>query len=108
MATVAVMSVLGLCCTGFAKNTWISCTVDSVAVFASRIHVKCAEGHSGIYYFAYPTTDDADANRFLGTLNTAYTLGTTLSILYDPADTSGTSYGCLAADCRPFKALAFN
>jgi hypothetical protein len=30
-----------------------------------------------------------------------------LTVWYDPNTTSGTSFGCLASDCRPIDGLAF-
>jgi hypothetical protein len=86
--------------------TWVTCTPNNVAAFSNRIHVRCNESYSGIRYFAYPTTNAAAAARFLSLLASAQVAGHTLQILYDPADTSGTAYGCLASDCRPLQAVA--
>ncbi|NOZ06227.1 MAG: hypothetical protein GXP41_07745 [Chloroflexi bacterium] len=86
--------------------TWGDCTPARVAVFATRIHVKCAAGISGIWYFAYPTSDAAGAARVLSVLNSALVTGRTLVILYDPSDTtSGPPIGCAASDCRLLQAL---
>ncbi|GAB4534559.1 MAG: hypothetical protein Fur0018_24470 [Anaerolineales bacterium] len=86
-------------------STWVTCTPNNVAVFSERIHVKCNESYSGVRYFAYPTTNAAATARFLSLLTSAQVAGHTLSILYNPADTSGTAYGCAASDCRPFQAV---
>ncbi len=86
-------------------STWVTCTPNNVAAFSNRIHVRCNESYSNIRYFAYPTTNAAAAARYLSLLTSAQVAGHTLSILYDPADTSGTSYGCLATDCRPIQAV---
>lgn len=89
-------------------STWVTCTPNQVAAYSSRIHVRCNESYSGIRYFAYPTTNAAAAARYLSLLTAAQVAGHTLSILYDPADTSGTAYGCAAGDCRPLQAVALN
>ncbi|NMO21021.1 hypothetical protein HPC49_45355 [Pyxidicoccus fallax] len=78
-----------------------SCTPANVAVYSSRIHVKCAASVAGgIWYFALPTSDTAHANRMLSLLSTALAGGRTLSIDYNPSSTAGTSIGCLSSDCR--------
>ncbi|MGC8779839.1 MAG: hypothetical protein ACP5UQ_03150 [Anaerolineae bacterium] len=87
-------------------STWVSCTPNSVAAYSNRIHVRCNESYSGIRYFAYPTTNAAAAARYLSLLTSARVAGHTLQILYDPADTGGTAYGCAAGDCRPIQAVA--
>ena len=86
-------------------STWVTCTPNQVAAYSSRIHVRCNESYSGIRYFAYPTTNAAAVARYLSLLTSAQVAGHTLSILYDPADTSGTAYGCAASDCRPLQAV---
>ena len=89
-------------------STWVTCTPNQVAAYQNRIHVRCNESYSGIHYFAYPTTNAAAAARYLSLLASAQVAGHTLSILYDPADTSGPAYGCLAGDCRPIQGVALN
>jgi hypothetical protein len=86
---------------------WVSCTPITVAVYVNRIHVKCAAAIGGVQYFAFPTTDSASASRFLSVISAAQVAGRTLTILYDPADTSGTAYGCQASDCRAMQAASF-
>lgn len=87
--------------------TWYRCTPANVATFPSRIHVKCTAATSGgIWYFAYPARDTANASRFLSLLSTAAVAGKQVDILYDSADTSGTTYGCAASDCRPISGVA--
>jgi hypothetical protein len=87
--------------------TWISCTPANIATYDSRVHVKCSAAVGGIQYFAAPTSDSENAARILSVISTARVAGRTLSILYDPADLSGASYGCLTDDCRPIIAVAF-
>ena len=88
--------------------TWVNCTPDNVAVFSNRIHVHCKQSYSGIRYFAYPTSDAASVARVLSVLISAQVAGHTLQILYDPADRSGSSYGCNVSDCRHFEAVALH
>ena len=88
-------------------NVWTTCTPVNVTVFTNRVHVKCAQSASGIYYFASSTQDAASAARFLSILGTAQAAGRTLSIWYNPADTSGAAWGCQSNDCRRMQAAAF-
>jgi hypothetical protein len=78
-----------------------SCTPTNVAVYPSRIHVKCAASVAGgIWFFALSTTDTAHTNRMLSLLTTALAGGRTLAIDYNPSTTAGTAIGCLSTDCR--------
>jgi len=85
---------------------WVNCTADNVAVYSERIHVQCKESYSGIRYFAYSTSNATSVARFLSVLTSGQVSGHLLKILYDPADHSGTAYGCNANDCRPIIAVA--
>jgi hypothetical protein len=86
---------------------WYNCTPANVATYTTRIHVKCTvAAPGGILYFAYPTRDTANASRFLSVLSTALVAGKQVDVLFDPADLSGTAYGCAAGDCRPILAVA--
>jgi hypothetical protein len=80
--------------------TWVTCTPARIATFENRVHVLCTAPISGIWYFAAPASDPAYAARVLGIFTAAMALGQDLTVLYDPADTSGTAFGCNAADCR--------
>jgi hypothetical protein len=85
------------------------CVPDQVVVFADapRQHVHCAASVGGISYFAISTVETSLAARVLSILTTAQVAGRTLVIRYDPADTSGTSIGCQANDCRLIFAVGF-
>ena len=87
---------------------WANCTPNNVAVFTDRVHViRCSSDVNGIWYFAYPTADDAEATRVLSLLTSAQVTGRLLQILYDPADTtSGPPISCNANDCRVITAVA--
>lgn len=89
-----------------APAAWYTCTPAQVGAFKNGIHVKCtAAASGGIWYFAYPTSDTANASRFLSLLSTALVAGKQVTIQYDPADTSGAAYGCLVSDCRAFSGV---
>ncbi|MCI5145620.1 MAG: hypothetical protein D3923_08825 [Candidatus Electrothrix sp. AR3] len=107
--TTALMTGLFMANLSQAAQTWETCTISDIAVFTNRIHVKCEESYSGIYFFSYPVSKDtASTARFLSILSASRISGHQLNILYDPSDdTSGVSYGCQAHDCRPFDALSF-
>jgi hypothetical protein len=85
----------------------IGCTPVFVAVFGNRVHVECAAAVGGIKFFAVSTSNTAHAARILSTASTAQVAGRNLLIWYDPANTSGTSFGCGAGDCRTIDGLAF-
>jgi len=84
-----------------ASLTWYQCVPANVAVFETRVHVKCtASAPGGIQYFAKSTADADEAARVLSLLSIAKVTGRTLDIRYDPADTSGATIGCQTNDCR--------
>ena len=80
-------------------------TPTAVAHFDARVHVRCSVPISGITYFAVSTSNNNRAARVLALLTTALAAGRDITIFYDPNDTSGTSIGCAASDCRLIQAL---
>ena len=90
-----------------AASTWVSCVPVGIVTYTSRVHVECQTAISGVKFFAASTADGANVARVLSVITAAQVAGRTLSVLYDPADTSGTSIGCLAADCRLIQAVGF-
>src|SRR5467141_222417 len=76
-------------------ETWISCTPVGIVTYRTRVHVRCAAAVGGITYFAASTQDVAFSARILSVITAAQVAGRTLSILYDPADLSGTAIGCV-------------
>lgn len=90
-----------------AASVWISCTPIGVATYTRRVHVQCSAAVGGISFFAASTADPSYAARVLSLISTAQVAGRTLSILYDPADTSGTGIGCGSSDCRLIQAVGF-
>jgi hypothetical protein len=90
--------------TAFAKA--FTCHPVEVAVFPkSRLHVRCFPGDGAIEYFALGVAD-ADANRTLSILSTAFAAEKSLMIYYDPADLSGVTISCLLQDCRLIQGAA--
>jgi len=86
---------------------WTTCTPENIAAYTTRIHVKCATAVGGIYWFAVSVDNAAFAARTLSVLSTAQVAGRTLSILYEPDDTSNLPPGCSASDCRAILAASF-
>ncbi|HEY3276323.1 MAG TPA: hypothetical protein VGJ94_06850 [Syntrophorhabdaceae bacterium] len=91
-----------------------ACTPTEAGVFTkahdgNRIHVRCSSAPAAaptVFWFAYRTSDSANADRFLSLINFAIQNGKTLTIWYDPISKSGPSIGCQAADCRLIDAMA--
>jgi hypothetical protein len=90
-----------------AAETWTSCTPTEIVTYQRRLHVRCAASVGGVSFFAVSTQDTAYAARVLSVITAAQVAGRTLTILFDPADQSGTAIGCLAADCRLIRAVGF-
>ena len=94
-----------------ATEIFISCTPDQVMVFSpaagGRLHVHCAASVGGVSYFALSSSDPAAEARVLSVIKSAIISGRTLTILYDPADLSGSVVGCLNTDCRLIRAAGF-
>ncbi len=84
-----------------------TCTPSNLAVYDTRVHVKCVETVGGIQYFAASTADSAKAARVLSVINTAMATGRALFINYGPDDESGASFGCQAHDCRAITGIGF-
>lgn len=80
------------------------CTPYDAGVWIQRVHVRCTQtvtiGTDVISWWSYPTSDSAGASRFLSLFETAKATGTTLTLYYDPADLSGSAFGCGNTDCR--------
>jgi hypothetical protein len=89
---------------------WYQCNATNhVAVFTNRVHIYCtttapvgaAPALPGISWFAFPTgPDSAAASRFMSIMQSAKIIGGTVWVEVDPNDTSGTTFGCGASDCR--------
>jgi hypothetical protein len=89
---------------------WYQCNAPmNVGLFTNRVHVYCATttpiggatAIPSIHWFAVPTSpDSAAASRYMSLFQSASIAGKTLWVYLDPNDTSGTSIGCSASDCR--------
>lgn len=90
-----------------AAETTTNCTPIRVAAFKNRVHVQCSSAVGGISFFAAPTSDPQNAARILSLISTAQVAGRNLLIWYDPANTSGASFGCQTKDCRIINGVAF-
>jgi hypothetical protein len=89
---------------------WYQCNgPNHVGLFTNRVHIYCttttpvsgAPALTGIFWFAVPTSpDSAAASRFMSLLQTSVITTRPVWLEVNPTDTSGTSFGCAAADCR--------
>lgn len=88
---------------------------NHIAVFTNRIHVFCSSTtpvagapalDANILWFSVPTApDSAGSSRFLSLLQTAVLSAKPIWLMVDPTDTSGSSFGCGTANCRPIYAV---
>jgi hypothetical protein len=86
------------------------CTPNLVVSANVRVVVRCTSGYvinptTTIIWFAYPTSDSANASRMLSVFETAKATGATVTVYFDTADTSGASYGCDPTNCRAIWAV---
>ena len=93
-----------------ATGVYWQCSPDTVVSANVRVVAHCASGYaipSGptIYWFAYPTSDSANASRMLSLFESAKATGSTLTFYFDDSDLAGASYGCLNTDCREIWAV---
>jgi hypothetical protein len=102
LAIAAITFVVSALATpSFAASTFYTCKSVDVSTYANRIHVRCDKpAAGGIVYFAVATANSAHAARILSVLLVAHVTGRSVRVEYDPIDTSGTAFGCLANDCR--------
>jgi hypothetical protein len=86
-----------------------TCTPDLIVSANVRVVGHCPSTYNDagslISWFAFPTSDSANASRMLSLLETARATNTTVTFYFITGDTSGTAYGCLAGDCRAFWAV---
>src|SRR5262245_16400101 len=91
---------LGLSDTLRADEQSMQCMVYYVTSYQERVHLRCKENVEGINFFAVPTSDPHWAARVLDIGLAAVTSKRWVIIGFDLDDTSGTSFGCQANDCR--------
>ena len=95
---------------GLDAGAWHLCTIRELAIFNSRMHVRCYNvAPDGVFYFAVPSdsTNALMSNRYLTLLNTAFALNQEVYIYYETT-TSVNPPGCLAADCRKIYGLTMD
>jgi len=95
------------------------CTIDNIAVYDSRIHVRCTNALTllrpaplpplNIYYFAANADEEhmINTNRYLTILNTAFALGIPVDIGW-LSNSESNPEGCLADDCRGISSVGIN
>jgi hypothetical protein len=71
------------------------------------VHVHCNAPYSGssIYYFAVPASAREMASRVEAIGLVAQVTDANVRVYFDLADTSGSSFGCSASDCRTLSGL---
>jgi hypothetical protein len=91
---------------------WYTCNGPNnhIGLFTDRVHIYCDSTtpvagapalSASIHWFTVPTSpDSAAASRFMSLLQTSVITGKPVWVELDPNDTSGSSYGCAAGDCR--------
>jgi hypothetical protein len=78
------------------------CSVNNVAAFDNRIHVRCTvSSGDGVLYYAHPTgsSNGYTASRMLAVAQTAYALGKPVWVYYVSSSSSNPP-GCNTGDCR--------
>ncbi len=95
-----------LACAAVGADQFSACKPAETAVFSNRIHVRCETPVDGHFpFFAVSTADPHQSNRLLSLMLGAELSDKYLDIQFDPADTSGSVFGCATANCRSIKAL---
>jgi hypothetical protein len=84
---------------GESNFSTTQCTVEEVATFANRVHVKCKD--RAISFFASPTSNAGESTRLV-TLGSAALLGAgDLEITFEVFSLDNAeSFGCLRGNCR--------
>lgn len=82
-----------------------SCSVGSVAVFQSRVHVYCTNAAGAVRFFAAATKDPA-ASMFIQVAAQAKAASQKISIEYS-TKTADNPSGCQTNDCRKILVLSW-
>lgn len=93
-----------------ALNWYVCNAPNHIGLFKNRVHIYCGTTtpiagapvlSSSIHWFAIPTApDSAAASRFMSLMQTSVITSKPVWLQVDPVDTSGSSFGCNASDCR--------
>jgi hypothetical protein len=105
VATAAVLRARSVRADSPLTGETFTCSPNLVVSANVRVVARCASGFAipggaTIYWFAYPTSDSANASRMLSVFETAKATGSTVTFYFDTADLSGAAYGCQTNDCR--------
>jgi hypothetical protein len=81
--------------------TFYCLSVNGVATFENRVHLRCSNSNGSINYYAYATdpTHIATANQILAIANTAFALGEGVWVYYN-SNSDLNPPGCYVGDCR--------
>jgi hypothetical protein len=76
-------------------------TINNVAAFSTRVHIRCSAVNGDIAYYAYANdpTHSIVANQILAVANTAFALGSGVWVYYND-DQNLNPPGCNVGDCR--------
>jgi hypothetical protein len=90
-----------------ANSVYTGCHIMVVGTLTNRVHILCDQPYpgTGIQYFAVAASQRDHANQFVAIALAAQVTGATAYVYFDEADTSGSSIGCQATDCRLAKTL---
>lgn len=86
-----------------------TCTIKEVDEWVDNgnsVLIGCNPGDGNISFFVQPTTDPRRAARILAITLTAISLGKSIWVEYDPANT--TVVGCNPSNCRTIVAMGMN
>ena len=94
----------------FSAEVSTVCKPIEVMATSNRVHVRCEKPFESIIFFAASTTSDPRfANRIIAIAASAQVSQKTVVIYFDQANiTSGPSFGCGAANCRPINSIAIS
>jgi hypothetical protein len=106
-----ILLAIAVSCTLVAPNVsaeTFNCTPIRVDAMTDHVDVLCSPGTSSspsIIFFAVATSNADNAQRFLTLATAAMLNNKPLSFLYSMSDTTGPSFGCALADCRPVSGI---
>jgi hypothetical protein len=82
-------------------STFYCSSVNNVATFENRVHLRCSTSNGDIIYYAYATDPAhvATANQILAIANSAFALGKGVWVYYNISSDLNPP-GCNSGDCR--------
>ena len=104
-----LLAALGICLAAIppAQAASALCKPIESATFANRVHVRCEQAvlPGGLTYFAVSTVDPRFASRALSVMEAAQVSDKVVRVTFEPGDSTGPSFDCALADCRPLSAI---